>query len=192
MVESVCRDCEIRIEDIVMKVDCELDKLDMILEMYFLTKYHAARDCSNNEVVLKELEKFKVKIVSNKKVELANIISVLKAMKFIRKRYIVYLPYIVDTQAVNNDPISVLIVCKYLDVFSKEMNGLPLKREIKFTIEVVLETTPISQTSYSMEPSELKELKDQLEELLERCYIQPNTSPWGTPILFVKKNDMDQ
>lgn len=52
------------------------------------------------------------------------------------------------------------VVCEHLDVFSEEMSGLPLKREIEFTIEVVLGTTPISQTLYHMALGEMKELND--------------------------------
>ncbi|KAA0059915.1 DNA/RNA polymerases superfamily protein [Cucumis melo var. makuwa] len=126
----------------------EFDDLDMILEMDFLTKYYAMLDYSNKEVVLKERENFELKFVGGKSVELANIISVLKVRKLIRKGDTAYLAHVVDTQAVRNDPISIPIVCEYLDVFSEEMSGLPLKKEIEFTIEVVLRTTPISQTHY--------------------------------------------
>ena len=80
------------------------------------------------------------------------------------------------------------IVCEYLDVFLEELSGLLPKREIKFTIEVVYRTTLIFQIPYRMTPSELKELKNQLEELIEKGYIRPSTSPWGALILFVKKN----
>lgn len=89
MAESVCKDSEIRIENVALKVDLvlfELDEIDVILRMNFLTKYHAILDCFNKEVVLKEPEWFEVKFIGNKKVELANIISVFKAKKLIKKR----------------------------------------------------------------------------------------------------------
>ena len=166
MIEFVCRDCEIRIENLLMKVDLilfELDELDVILGMDFLTKYQAVLDCSNKEVILRELGKFEVKFVGNKKVELASIISVLKAKKLMKKGHIAYLACIIDTHAIRNDPRSVSIVCAYLDLFPEEMSRLPYKREIEFTIEVVPRTTSICRTPYRMAPSELKELKDQLE-----------------------------
>ena len=50
-------------------------------------------------------------------------------------------------------------------------------------------TTPISQAPYRMAPAELKELKIQLQELLDKGYIRPSVSPWGAPVLFVKKKD---
>ncbi|TYK28229.1 DNA/RNA polymerases superfamily protein [Cucumis melo var. makuwa] len=67
--------------------------------------------------------------------------------------------------------------------------GLPADREIEFTIELLPGTAPISQAPYRMAPSELKELKMQLQELVDKGYIRPSVSPWGAPVLFVKKKD---
>lgn len=68
LVELVCRDCEVSIKNVVMKVDLtlfELDELDVILGMSFLTKYHAILDCSNKEVVLRDRRKFEFKFIGN-------------------------------------------------------------------------------------------------------------------------------
>ncbi len=74
-------------------------------------------------------------------------------------------------------------------MFPEELPGLPLKREVEFAIEVMLGTTPISIAPYRMAPTELKELKIQLQELLDKGFICPNVSPWGAPVLFIKKKD---
>ena len=103
-----------------------------------------------------------------------------------KKGHTSYLAHVVDTRVLRNDPSKVLIVCEYLDVFLEELSGLPPKQEIKFTNEVTLGTTPISQCPYRMAPSELNELKSQLEELIGKVYIQPSTSAWGASVLFVK------
>jgi len=70
-----------------------------------------------------------------------------------------------------------------------EVPGLPPDREIEFTIELVPRTAPISNAPYRMTPVELTELKTQLQELLDKRLIQPSVSPWGAPVLFVKKKD---
>ncbi|GJY26092.1 retrotransposon protein, putative, ty3-gypsy subclass [Tanacetum coccineum] len=75
-----------------------------------------------------------------------------------------------------------------LDVFPNELLGLPLEREVDFTIELIPGSQPISKASYRMAPVELKELKDQLQELLERGFIRPSVSSWGVPVLFLKKD----
>nr|GFB92972.1 transposon Ty3-I Gag-Pol polyprotein [Tanacetum cinerariifolium] len=67
--------------------------------------------------------------------------------------------------------------------------GIPPVREVEFNIELISGSEPISKAPYRMDPIELKELKDQLQELLERGFIRPSVSPWGAPVLFVKKKD---
>ncbi|KAL0434120.1 UNVERIFIED_CONTAM: Retrovirus-related Pol polyprotein from transposon [Sesamum latifolium] len=71
----------------------------------------------------------------------------------------------------------------------EELPGLPPHREVDFEIETIPGAAPISIAPYRMAPSELKELKKQLEELLDKGFIRPSISPWGAPVLFVKKKD---
>jgi hypothetical protein len=73
--------------------------------------------------------------------------------------------------------------------FSHELPGMPPDRDIKFPIELQPETTHISKRPYRMPPAELAELKKQLQELLDKGFIRPSTSPWGCLALFVKKKD---
>jgi len=67
--------------------------------------------------------------------------------------------------------------------------GLPLVREIEVSIETIPTVSPIAQSPYRMTPMELAELKVQLQELLDKGFIWPSNSPWGAPVLFVKKKD---
>ncbi|RVW95177.1 Transposon Ty3-G Gag-Pol polyprotein [Vitis vinifera] len=70
-----------------------------------------------------------------------------------------------------------------------DLPGLSPEREVEFTIDLAPGTAPISKAPYRMAPMELKELKIQLQELLDKGFIRPSVSPWGAPILFVKKKD---
>jgi hypothetical protein len=81
------------------------------------------------------------------------------------------------------------VVCDYPDVFPDELPGMPPDRDIEFAIELQPGTAPISKRPYRMPPAELAELKKQLQELLDKGFIRPSTSPWGCPALFVKKKD---
>ena len=81
------------------------------------------------------------------------------------------------------------VVCKYEDVFSDELPGLPPQRVVNFGIELHPGTSPISMTPHRMAPVELQELRVQLHELLDNGFIRPSTSPWGAPVLFAKKKD---
>jgi hypothetical protein len=81
------------------------------------------------------------------------------------------------------------VVCDYLDVFPDDLLGTPPDRDIEFVIELQPGTAPISKRAYRMPPKELAELKTQLQELLDKGFIRPSSSPWGCPALFFKKND---
>jgi hypothetical protein len=81
------------------------------------------------------------------------------------------------------------IVQDFVDVFPEELPGLPPDREIEFTIDLLPGTGLISKAPYRMAPLELKELKEQLQELLDKGFIRQSVSPWGAPVLFVKKKD---
>ena len=79
------------------------------------------------------------------------------------------------------------IVKEFPNVFLDDISSLPPDRAIEFVIELISRTEPISIPPYRMAQTELKDLKAQLEELLSKGLIRPSTSPWGAPILFVKK-----
>jgi hypothetical protein len=81
------------------------------------------------------------------------------------------------------------VVCEFPDVFPEDLPRLPPEREVEFVIELKPGTTPISRRSYRMPPNELAELKIQLQDLLEKGFIRPSSSPWGCPAIFVKKKD---
>ena len=81
------------------------------------------------------------------------------------------------------------VVCEYEDVFPYELPGLPPHRDVDFVIELHPDTSPISMTPHRMASVELHELKVQLQELLDKGFIKPSTSPWGTLVLFAEKKE---
>jgi hypothetical protein len=83
----------------------------------------------------------------------------------------------------------VLVVCEYPDVFLDELPGMPPDRDIEFMIDLVPRIGPIAKRPYRMAADELAELKKQLQELIDKGFIRPSASPWGSPVLFVKKKD---
>jgi hypothetical protein len=107
---------------------------------------------------------------------------------------ILYLPQVENTHpcsyaAVATQLEDIPVVCEYSDVFPDDLPGMPPNRDIEFVIELQPGTAPISKRPYRMPPKELAELKVQLQELLDKGYIRPSSSPWGSPALFVKKKD---
>ena len=81
------------------------------------------------------------------------------------------------------------VLQEFVNFFPDEILGLPPKREIDFTIDLVLGAAPVSKKPYRMSTLEMLELKMHLQELLEKKYIRPSVSPWGAPVLFVKNKD---
>jgi hypothetical protein len=96
-------------------------------------------------------------------------------------------PSVRHTAAHNLEDIPV--ACEFPDVFLEDLPGMPPDRDVEFVIELQPSTAPISRRPYKMTPKELAELKVQLNELLDKGYICPSSSPWGCPALFVKKKD---
>ena len=130
-----------------------------------------------------------VTFIGERSNHLSNVISAATTRTMVRKGCEAYLAYVVDTKKAKPSSLEIPIVCNYTDVFPEELPELPSQREIEFTIDVVPGVTPTSITPYRMAPVELRELKLQLQELLEKGFIRPSVSPWGAPMLFVKKKD---
>ena len=84
---------------------------------------------------------------------------------------------------------NILVIREFPDVFPEELSGVPPEREVDLSIEIVQGMTPISREPYRMSSTELKELKTQLQELLDKGFIRPSVSPWDALFLFVKKKD---
>jgi hypothetical protein len=83
------------------------------------------------------------------------------------------------------------VVREFLDVFPDDLAGMPPERVIEFKIELQPGTASIAKAPYKMSPMEMKELKIQLQGLLDKGYIRPSTSPWGCSTLFVEKKDKE-
>nr|GEX99069.1 putative reverse transcriptase domain-containing protein [Tanacetum cinerariifolium] len=74
-------------------------------------------------------------------------------------------------------------------VFPDDLPGLPPPRQVEFRIDILPGAAPVARAPYRLAPSEMKELAKQLQELSEKGFIHPSLSPWGAPVLFVKKKD---
>ena len=93
------------------------------------------------------------------------------------------LPVVAHVKASPDLP-SIPMVCEFSDIFPEDLLGLPLDRDVEFSIELEPSTAPISWCPYRMAPKELAKMKKQLEELLEKRFIYPSSSPWGCPTIL--------
>ncbi|GJU15130.1 putative reverse transcriptase domain-containing protein [Tanacetum coccineum] len=81
------------------------------------------------------------------------------------------------------------VVKEFLDVFPEDLPGLPPVHQVEFQINLFPGAAPVARTPYRLAPSEIHELSNQLQELADRGFIRPSTSPWGAPVLFVKNKN---
>ncbi|GJU49279.1 putative reverse transcriptase domain-containing protein [Tanacetum coccineum] len=82
-----------------------------------------------------------------------------------------------------------IVLQDFPEVFPEDLPGLPLTRQVEFQIDLIPGAAPVARAPYRLAPSEMKELSEQLKELSDKGFIRPSSSPWGAPVLFVKKKD---
>ena len=161
----------------------------MILGMDWLSRHQVVVDCRIKRVTLRTPSDEKVTFIGERSNHLSNVISAATTRTMVQKGYEAYLAYVIDTKKAEPSLSNIPTVCDYPKVFLEEFPRLPPQREIEFAIDVVLGDTPASITLYRMALMELKELKLQLQELLEKVFIRPSVSPWEALMLFVNKKD---
>ncbi|GJV71552.1 putative reverse transcriptase domain-containing protein [Tanacetum coccineum] len=94
------------------------------------------------------------------------------------------------TMKVNEPKLKdILVVREFPGVFLEDLTGLPPSREVEFCIDLIPGAMPVAKSPYRLAPTEMQELSNQLKELQEKGFIRPSSSPWGAPVLFVKKKD---
>jgi hypothetical protein len=167
----------------------EMSEFDVVLGMDWLHKYHAKVLCREGRIVLSPPGFPKVEFRISRSVRETKMISALKAQSFLRKGCSAFLVSLMQSVKAPTSLDEFDVVRDYPDVFPQELPGLPLPREVEFCIDLLPGTAPISKAPYHMAPAELEELKKQLQELMIQGFIRPSVSPWGAPVLFVKKND---
>ncbi|KAL0534041.1 hypothetical protein IC582_028318 [Cucumis melo] len=167
----------------------DMQDFDVILGMDWLSANHANIDCFGKEVVFNPPSGASFKFRGADMVCIPKVISAMKASKLLSQGTWGILASVVDIREPEVTLSFEPVVREYPDVFPDELPGLPPPREVDFAIELESGTAPISRAPYRMAPAELKELKVQLQELLDKGFIRPSVSPWGAPVLFVKKKD---
>ena len=170
-------------------VALDMRDFDVVLGMDWLPRHRATLDCYKKEVKLNRPGKLEVKFRGICRELFSHMIFAMAAQRMLRKGCQGYLAYVVDTGKEGTLVDEISVVIEFPDVFPDDIAGLPPEREVEFTIDLVLGTEPISIPPYRMAHAKLRELKVQLEELLSKGFIRSSISPWGAPVLFVKKKD---
>eukprot|EP00253_Pinus_taeda_P021744 PITA_21744 len=168
-----------------------LGSYDILIGMDWLEKHWSLVDCKTKIIYFRDHLGNRKEMQGIKRPVQVRPIKANQLVKCIRKGCQVYAIQVgyadsKDKKAIlNNIPV----IQEFTDVFPEEIPGLPLRTNIDFTSELVPGVAPVSWAPYRMSVPELTELKIQLQELLDKNYIRPSVSPWGAPVLFVKKKD---
>ncbi|XP_070054493.1 uncharacterized protein [Nicotiana tomentosiformis] len=170
-------------------VELEMVDFDVIMGMDWLESSYATVGCRTKIVSFEFPSEPVLEWKGDAVAHMGRFISYLKARKMISKGYIYHLVRVRDADAQIPTLQSVPIVNEFPKVFPEDLPGVPPDREIDFGIDLLPGTKPISILLYRMAPSELKDLKVQLKDLLDKGFIRPNVSPWGASVLFVRKKD---
>ncbi|GKA50235.1 putative reverse transcriptase domain-containing protein [Tanacetum coccineum] len=174
----------------------ELGSFDVIIGMDWLAKYHALIVC--DEKVVRIPYGDEVLIIRGDDCDggsksRLNIISCTKTQKYIQKGCQVYLAQVTSKKTEDKSEEKRLedvpIVREFPKVFPEDLPGLPPARQVEFQIDLVPGAAPVARAPYRLAPAEMQELSTQLQELSEKGFIRPSSSPWGAPVLFVKKKD---
>ena len=161
----------------------------MILGMDLLSRHHATIYFFKKDVKFRRPGEPYITFCGVRKILSSSIMFVMMAGKMVRKSYPGYLAYVVEVREDDVRLEDIPVVREFPDVFRDDLPGLLPDREIDFQIELALGTESISRAPYRMAPAKLKELKVQMEEMVNKGFVRPSTSPWGAPVLFVKKKD---
>lgn len=197
-VDTIIRGCTLNLLNHPFNIDLmpvELGSFDVIVGMDWLSKYHAAIICDEkivrlpygDEVLIIEGDRKDRRSASR-----LNIISCTKVQKYIEKGCHLFLAQVnkkEEKEPEGKRLEDVPIVRDFPEVFPEELPGLPPTRQVEFQIDLVPGAAPVARAPYRLAPTELQELSNQLSELSEKGFIRPSSSPWGAPVLFVKKKD---
>ncbi|KAF5477291.1 hypothetical protein F2P56_003941, partial [Juglans regia] len=162
---------------------------DIILGMDWLYRYSANIDCRRRVIGFQLSDEDYLEFVGSKLKARPSIISAIQAKRDIACGADAFLVQVVSTPSEKKSLVDIPVVEEFPDVFVDELPGLPPIRDMEFVIDLELGAAPVHKAPYRMAPAELKELKTQLQELVDKGFIQPSSSPWGVPVLFVKKKD---
>ncbi|GKA67930.1 putative reverse transcriptase domain-containing protein [Tanacetum coccineum] len=195
---TVLRGCTLGLLGHLFNIDLmpvDLGSFDVIIGMDWLAKNHAMIVCDekivripySNEILIVQGDKM------DKKKSTLNIISCVKAQKYIEKGCQLFLAQVTVKEDKDESKEKRLedvpTVRDFPEVFPEDLPGLPPVRQVEFQIDLNPDAAPVARALYRLARSEMEELPTQLQELSDKGFIRQSSSPWGAPVLFVKKKD---
>ncbi|GJS19095.1 putative reverse transcriptase domain-containing protein [Tanacetum coccineum] len=198
-IDTIIRGCTLNFLDHPFNIDLmpvELGSFDVIIGMDWLRRCHVVIVCDEKLVQApyrNETLTFRGNESSNGREFRLTVISCSKDQEYMAKGCQFFLAQISakkeEDKSEGKQLKDVPTVRDFPKVFLEDLPGLPPVRPVEFQIDLILGAAPVARAPYRLAPSEMKELSEQLQELFDKGFIRPSSSPWGAPVLFVKKKD---
>nr|GEZ25237.1 putative reverse transcriptase domain-containing protein [Tanacetum cinerariifolium] len=198
-VDTIIRGCTLNFLNHPFKIDLmpiELGSFDIIIGMDWLRRYHAMTVCNEKLVRIpygNETLIFHGDKSNDERESQLTIILCSKAQEYMTKGCQIFLAQISAKKEEDNSEGKQLkdvpIVRDFPEVFPEDLPGLPPARPVEFQIDLIPGATPVARAPYRLALSKMKELSEQLQELFDKGFIRPSSSPWRAPVLFVKNKD---
>ncbi|GKE03591.1 putative reverse transcriptase domain-containing protein, partial [Tanacetum coccineum] len=189
---TIIRGCTLTLLNQPFEIDLmpiKLGSFEIVIGMDWLSKYHARIICDekvihipiNNETLIIRGDQSKTRL---------NLISCIKTERYLSRGCQVFMIQVTEKKKSDEKRLEdIPVVIEFLEVFPEDLPGLPPVRQVEFQIDLIPGATLVARAPYRLAPSEMQELSNQLQELADRGFIRPSTSPLGAPVLFVKKKD---
>ncbi|GJZ66676.1 putative reverse transcriptase domain-containing protein [Tanacetum coccineum] len=186
---TVLKGFTLSLENHIFEIDLmpiELGTFDVIISMDWLIKNDAVIVCGKKVVRIPYWNKTLI-VEGDKGRSRLKIILCIKARKYVEQGCHLFLAHVTKKKLKEKQMEDVPVIHDFPEMFPEELLGLPPPRQIEFQIDLVLGAAPVACALYRLAPFKMKELSVQLQELLEKGFIHSSSSPWGAPVLFMKK-----
>ncbi|KAI3685709.1 hypothetical protein L6452_34966 [Arctium lappa] len=165
-------------------IPIELGSFDVVVGMDWLSKNRAEICCSEKTVRIPLPEGETLVVHGEKSERNFKIVSCMKMRKYLKKGSNAFLAHVIDKEMKEKHIQDFPIVRDFPEVLPEDLPGLPPLRQVEFHIDLIPGAAPVAKSPYRLAPSEMQELSSQLQELLDKGFIRPSSSSWGTPVLF--------
>ncbi|GJR90284.1 reverse transcriptase domain-containing protein [Tanacetum coccineum] len=195
---TILRGCTLNLQNYLFEIDLlpiKLGSFDVIVIIDWMAEHRAEVVCY--EKYIRVPYKNDMLIIQGKRNGIKSesrleVISSIKTQKYIDQGCQVFLIQMMKeekTKIPERRIEDVPVVKDFSEVFPEDLPGLPPTHQVEFHIELIPGAAPVTRAPYHLAPAEMKELAEQLKELFDNGFIRLSSSPWGAPILFVKKKD---
>ncbi|XP_076956461.1 uncharacterized protein LOC143631654 [Bidens hawaiensis] len=196
-IDSVIRDCVIVLNKVKFRIDLipmQMGSFNVIVRMDWLTLNHVEVVCFDKFLHIPFQDGRILKVFGSTPASKLNLKSCFQAQRYLRKKYVVFLALVVEKEKEKRKIQDIPIVRDFPDVFLDDVVGLPPIRQVEFRIDLVPDlvpgANPVDKAPYRLAPSEMQELSSQLQELSDKCFIRPSSSPWSA-LFYLRRRMID-